>query len=241
MEPTDGVARFSCDSNALALLFAVATPEQARRTMQFLEDNLWGPFGTRVIDPLEPPDDLNWAHNHNVWPFVVGLEVEGRFEAGDHDGAMRLMRRCWGNMLRHDAECFWEMVGGEDGAFVTHRPVAWSANNDMDAWDSYAHGWSAGVTYMLQAYVLGVTPLEPGFRRFRVAPRLGDLAWVEGEVPTPHGAIRVRAERRGGRVAVDVTVPPGTRATVMPKQDTDPRQVHEWLSELGPGNHGIVS
>jgi hypothetical protein len=241
LEPVDGVARVSCDSNALALLFGVATPEQARRAMRYIEDNLWGPFGTRVIHPTEPPDDLNWAHNHNIWPFVVGLEVEGRFEAGDHDGAMRLLRRCWGNMLRHGAECFWEMVGGEDGAFVTHRPVAWSADNDMDAWDSYAHGWSAGVTSMLQAYVLGVTPLEPGFRRFRVAPRLGDLAWVEGAVPTPFGPIGVRAERRDGRLAIDVTVPPGTRAVVIPKQDADPGHVHEWLSELGPGRHGIVS
>ncbi len=207
--PPDDTVRVSCDSNALALLFRVALPDQARRAMRYLQDHLWTPYGTRTIDPVEPPGKWNWAHNRNIWPFVVGLEVEGRLENGDFEGAMRLMRACWGNMVRQGTDCFWEMVDGRDGTFVTQLRVA-DTGQDNDTWDSYAHGWSAGVTYLLQAHVLGVQPVEPGYRRFRVQPQLADLAFAEGDVPTPHGPVRTRFERKDAVVTGEVVVPVGT-------------------------------
>ena len=68
-------------------------------------------------------------------------------------------------------------------------------------------------------YTLGVTPAEPGYTTARIAPDLGDLAWAEGKVPTPHGLISVRAEP--GRVQVDSPVPvivelPGQPARRLP-------------------------
>jgi alpha-L-rhamnosidase len=50
-----------------------------------------------------------------------------------------------------------------------------------------------------------VTPAEPGYTKAHIAPRLGDLAWAEGKVPTPHGLISVRAEP--GQVVIDSPVP----------------------------------
>jgi hypothetical protein len=44
--------------------------------------------------------------------------------------------------------------------------------------------------------VLGIKPLEPGFKRVQIAPQLGNLKWVEGSYPTPFGLIKVRHERR---------------------------------------------
>jgi hypothetical protein len=227
LTPPDGIPRFSCDSNALAMLFRVATPRQAARTREFLRKNLWGPFGTRTIDPPEPLEGWNWAHNHNVWPFVVGLELEARYEWEDFAGADDLLRRCWGNMIHHNTECFWEMVDGRDGSFITHRPVA-DTGIDADTWDSYSHGWSGGVAYMLQAYVLGVRPLAPGLSRFLVAPRRGSLGTIAGTVPTPHGPIHVNADR--DHVAIDV--PAGTEAFYAPESglSTEARL-------LPPGRH----
>ena len=54
-------------------------------------------------------------------------------------------------------------------------------------------------------YTLGVTPAEPGYTTARVAPNLGDLAWAEGKVPTPHGLISARVEP--GRLLVESPVP----------------------------------
>jgi hypothetical protein len=59
-------------------------------------------------------------------------------------------------------------------------------------WGTPVHGWSSTPTRDLVWYVLGITPAEPGYRRVRVAPRLGRLRECAGAVPTPHGLIEVR-------------------------------------------------
>ena len=63
--------------------------------------------------------------------------------------------------------------------------------------------------------MLGVTPLAPGFPRFRVAPTPVDLAWARGIVPTIHGDIEIAWERDGERVRIDVSVPEGTEAVTI--------------------------
>jgi hypothetical protein len=46
-----------------------------------------------------------------------------------------------------------------------------------------------------------------------MSPHLGDLEWAEGTLPTPHGVIKVRHERRpGGRIESKVEAPPELRA-----------------------------
>jgi hypothetical protein len=67
------------------------------------------------------------------------------------------------------------------------------------------HGWSSTPTRDLVAYVLGITPEEPGYARVRVAPRLGRLREAAGAVPTPHGLVEVRVS--GGEAVVDSPVP----------------------------------
>jgi len=48
-----------------------------------------------------------------------------------------------------------------------------------------------------------------------IAPDLGDMSWAEGDVPTPHGQIHIRAENIGPRLKVSFSLPPGIRATVI--------------------------
>jgi alpha-L-rhamnosidase len=67
------------------------------------------------------------------------------------------------------------------------------------------HGFSAGPTYDLTTYVVGLSPAEPRYARARLDPFLGPLQWTAGSVPTPHGWIRVRIDRNG----VDLLVPSG--------------------------------
>ncbi|MCX7019595.1 MAG: hypothetical protein NTY46_11525 [Candidatus Sumerlaeota bacterium] len=210
--PADGVTRYSCDSNALACIFHVASPEMARRALDLVRARLWDKYGTRVINPVEPPNTINWAHNHNVWPFVVGLEAEGRLENNDFAGAAELYQRCWGNMVKQGAETFWEMVDGQDGTFVTRVPIA-KTQPGWDAWDSYAHGWSGGISYLLQAYMLGIRPVTPGFRHFLFTPRLMGLNEASGAIPTPLGTITVSIHRDGDGHIAEINVPAGTTAS----------------------------
>ena len=62
---------------------------------------------------------------------------------------------------------------------------------------THVHGWSCTPVKDLTCYTLGVSPAEPGYAVARIAPRLGDLAWAKGKVPTPHGLICVEVSEEG--------------------------------------------
>ena len=82
----------------------------------------------------------------------------------------------------------------------------------MEAWNvetkpnlDLNHAWGAVPLNIISRYVLGVTPLEPGFRRILVKPDLGDLTRVRGVVPTASGKVRIEAT--GDRIEVTVPAP----------------------------------
>ena len=62
---------------------------------------------------------------------------------------------------------------------------------------THVHGWSCTPVKDLIFYTLGVSPAEPGYAVARFAPRLGDLGWAKGCVPTPRGLICVEANENG--------------------------------------------
>ncbi len=91
----------------------------------------------------------------------------------------------------------------------------------LEAWDNrykgnqdWNHAWGAAPANVLPRKLLGIEPIEPGWTRLQICPRLGNLKWAEGRVPTPHGAVVVRAEA-GEEYRLDVTIPAGTTARVL--------------------------
>lgn len=58
-----------------------------------------------------------------------------------------------------------------------------------------------------QAYLLGVKPLEPGFKTFKVDPSTSVLDKVNGKVPTPYGDIVVEWEKINGGIKYNVSYP----------------------------------
>ena len=111
--------------------------------------------------------------------------LEAFFEAGRPESAIALMTsrgdRSWLGMI-------------DQGATITLEAWApkYKPNLDLN------HAWGAAPLNIISRYVLGVTPLEPGFAKIRVAPQVGALKLVEGVVPTAKGPVKVRVE--GGSV-----------------------------------------
>ena len=112
-----------------------------------------------------------------------------------------------------------------------------------DGWWDESHPDTA-VAGPITTYLLGVEPVEPGFRRFRFAPHvIAHLAFAEGRVPTPHGFVEARWERAGGVVKATLAVPEGTAADV-----SFPRAAKVTVdgkphvgAPLAPGRHEIVA
>ena len=151
-----------------------------------------------------------------------GLYVlEALAAAGEIEAALDLIRTYWGGMLDLGATTFWEdfdlaWTGNVGRIDELVPPDRQDIHGDFGGYcyegfrHSLCHGWASGPTSWLSRHVLGVTPLDPGFTRARVAPRLGSLAWAEGACPTPHGPIHVRHERQpDGGVASTVRAPEG--------------------------------
>ena len=67
------------------------------------------------------------------------------------------------------------------------------------------HAWGTAPINIISRYVLGVTPLEPGFAKILVRPQIGSLARVEGMVPTAKGPVKVRIN--DGVLALDLPAP----------------------------------
>ena len=155
-------------------------------------------------------------------PFYGYYVLEARAAAGDVTGGLDLLRNYWGGMLDLGATSFWEHFDQSWPADKPERVDEWpqagrrNVHRDYGEYcytgfrHSLCHAWSSGPAAWLARHVLGVTPTAPGFARVSVRPRLGDLTRVCGTVPTPHGPIRVTAERtKAGRIETRVDLPDG--------------------------------
>ena len=80
-----------------------------------------------------------------------------------------------------------------------------------------SHAWNATPMFQMSGRIMGVTPLEPGFRKFRVHPIVCGLTWAKGKVPTPHGTITVSWRRTDHELHVEFSVPKATIAVVQGK------------------------
>ncbi|SER29395.1 alpha-L-rhamnosidase [Gracilibacillus ureilyticus] len=127
--------------------------------------------------------------------------------AEDITDTLQIIREYWGGMLKLGATTFWEDFNIEwlsNAARIHEIPPDNKVNVHGEYGDhcyvgyrhSLCHGWSSGPTAWLSRYVLGVEIVDPGCRRIKIAPSLGDLEWVEGTFPTPYGNIYVKHEKQ---------------------------------------------
>ena len=84
---------------------------------------------------------------------------------------------------------------------------------------SLCHGWSAVPAWFSQAFRLGVTPSEPGFRKFRVRPWAGKLTHVSGEVVTPHGSIGITWKKTDQGLDLKIRHPAGLECILEPWEE----------------------
>jgi alpha-L-rhamnosidase len=75
---------------------------------------------------------------------------------------------------------------------------------------SDCHAWGAHPLYHYYASILGARPSAAGFRRIRIAPQLGDLTAISGEMPHPStDTIRFDLQREGDGVTGEIWLPEG--------------------------------
>ena len=150
--------------------------------------------------------------------------LAARAAAGDYTGCLESIREYWGGMLKLGATTFWEDFDvewmknaapidrlPEEGEVDVHKTYGRYCYQGYR--HSFCHGWASGATAWMSEYVLGVKILEPGCKKVKITPHLGDLDWVEGTYPTPLGEIHIRAEKTAEGTRVCINAPEGVTVT----------------------------
>ncbi|MBS6194061.1 MAG: alpha-L-rhamnosidase [Clostridiales bacterium] len=151
--------------------------------------------------------------------------LTARAMAGDYEGCLDCIRDYWGGMLKLGATTFWEdfdikwmeNASGidempEEGKVDVHKSCGAFCYKGYR--HSLCHGWASGVTPWLSENVLGIQVMEPGCRKIKIEPHLGDLEWAKGTYPTPYGDIWVSHVKNGdGTVSTEMVIPEGVEVT----------------------------
>ena len=176
-----------------------------------------------LMDVEEASDIILKNGPEKFTSFMGYYLLEALAKGGHYAEAMQLISDYWGRMLDLGATTFWEDFNYNDaknaGRIDEIVPKGkFDIHADGGAWcyvglrHSFCHGWASGPTAWLSEHVLGIEPVEPGFKTVRIDPHLGNLEWAEGTFPTPYGLIRVRHQKNtDGSVSSDVKLPKGVR------------------------------
>ena len=175
-----------------------------------------------MMDARQTSDTvLKMGGPQGISTFYGFYVLQALAKSSDADTALDFIRTYWGAMLDLGATTFWEdfnldwvpNAGRIDELVPAGKK---DIHGDYGAYcylgfrHSLCHGWASGPTAWLSQNVLGVKPLEPGCKRVRITPLLGNLKWAEGAYPTPQGPIRVRHERQpDGTIRSQIDAPPG--------------------------------
>lgn len=190
--------------NAMAVYSGAATPAEETaiyQTVLNLNSDAWDKTGI-------PP-----YNDGVISPYYGNYILRALSRCGQTEAGLSLLRSYWGGMLAEGATTFWEAYDPHWPKHHYHAHLY--ADDNHGTFVSLCHGWSSGPTSWLTDDVLGVHSTGSGFQTVRIQPELGDLRWAEGNVPTPHGLIHVRADRTAHGLRCRIILPPGVKAQVI--------------------------
>lgn len=147
-----------------------------------------------LVEPNEMPKIAGFLGKKGLACSVYFAQylLEALFAAGRADIAVRLMasdgERSWKGMM-------------DFGSTITMEAWSLKAKPNQDL----THAWGSAPLNVISRFVLGVTPLEPGFAKISVVPQPGGLRRVRGRVPTAHGIVSVDID--GDRLTVETPAP----------------------------------
>ncbi len=166
-----------------------------------LHANLF-PLAFGLVPEAARPGVAKWLAERGMKCSVYASQyfMEALFENGQDRRAMELILapgdRGWRHMVESGTTITWE---------------AWDQKYKPN--QDWNHAWGAAPANLLPRYVLGVTTLEPGWKRASIRPRAAGLEKASGRIPTPRGPVSV-AWTAGASFRLQIELPPGVSAQV---------------------------
>ncbi|MFA7159084.1 MAG: alpha-L-rhamnosidase C-terminal domain-containing protein [Kiritimatiellia bacterium] len=137
--------------------------------------------------------------------FGAQFLLDALFMTGEPEAALALMvsegERSWLNMLKQ-------------GATMTME--SWS--KELQPGQDWNHAWATAPLNITARRLMGIRPLEPGFKKAIIAPAPGSLQVAEITIPTLCGQICMDFDQSGRCFNMNVTIPDNMSADVyMPR------------------------
>lgn len=134
-------------------------------------------------------------------PFGAQFLLDALFENnGEHSGVSIIAdtsMQSWYGMLRRGSTMTTEVWNDQD-----------KSNADWN------HPWGTAPTNVIMRKVMGIEPLEAGFGKVRICPKIGYLTSAVIKVPTPKGAVEVSVSKESKNNLMIVTIPANMTAEV---------------------------
>ena len=153
-------------------------------------------------------DDVKARNNHLSTGFIASQMLLPRLsENGYHELAYQIATQktypSWGYMAEQGATTMWELWNSDK-----EKPEGMNSRNH------FSYG---SVVEWYFGHLAGIRPdpAAPGFRKFILAPQpAGDLKFVKSTYQTPYGEVVSNWEKTGGKLTLNLTIPPNSEARV---------------------------
>jgi len=134
---------------------------------------------------------------YHASPYMEKYVLEALCEMGSVDFALERMKQRYTKMMNYDYTTLFE---------------GWGIGAEGFGGGTINHAWSGGPLTILSQKVCGIEPTSPGFKTFKITPRLGTLTDVSATVTTLYGDIKVSVKKKGKKFSYHLVVPEGTEA-----------------------------
>ncbi|MDY3268102.1 MAG: alpha-L-rhamnosidase N-terminal domain-containing protein [Phocaeicola sp.] len=122
-------------------------------------------------------------------PYMEKYILEALLSGGYVQEGLDRMKQRYTNMVTSPLTTLWEdwAIGGAGGGSINH-------------------GWAGGALSLLPQYVGGIYPYEAGWETIMIKPQLGDLEWVECDVPIKNSVlnVKVKNDKKKGKYEIEV-------------------------------------
>ncbi len=169
-----------------------------------------------VISGIATPDKYPaikavLGREFNASTYMFPYVLDALYTMGEPGMAIDRMKRMYSTVMSDDCSTLYE-----------HWDFTGSRN----------HAWTSGGIVSMFRQLAGLDAVEPGYRRFRLAPQMGPLNHITASFETMYGTIAVVLDRCGEKIKAAVSVPEGTLCEV---------ELHNGRSKtLQAGTHNVT-
>ena len=118
-----------------------------------------------------------------------------------------------------------DLIVSKDENSWYHVMYDLKAANTTEAWDpsgkpdmSKSHAWGSSAGNMIQRGLMGINPIEPGFKKISLKPQIGNLKFANIDFPTIKGTVSVNVVMNPDSYSIKVNIPANTKAKVFVKK-----------------------